>query len=220
MTTPAKRHFLRVSAALSAATATDINPHGETYDLMQAKLFEDTRRLKAIESIKAKCELKKELLPEYVPYVQGILSADSGVHDDILMTVMLWSIDAGLYTEALDIGEYALRHALPMPDKYQRSTACVIAEEIAEASFDGPGMAHDLLLRAETLTEEHDMPDQVRAKLCKALGLSLVETKPECALRHMQKAQDLNGKSGLKTQIKKLEKQLKDSGDVNTGDSA
>ncbi len=219
MISPAKRHYMRAMAAQesAAAAASDNNPHGDTYDLMQAKLFEDSRRLKALESVKAKEQLKAELLPDYEPYIKGILEADSGNHDDILMTVMLWHIDAGNYADALDIGDYALRHQLPMPDKYQRSTACLIAEEIAEASLKGPGMAMDLLLRVESLTEGHDMPDQVRAKLHKALGQSLAETKPDCALRHLKQALALDQRSGVKTEIKKLEKQLKTSADSTAG---
>lgn len=222
MSSPAKRHYQRMTAAHEAAASQETkSPHGETHNLMLAKLFEDTRRLKSVESIKAKGQLKAELLPEYAPYVEGTLSADAGGHDDIIMTVMLWHIDAGVidhshYDQALTIGDYALRHELPMPDKYQRSTACVIAEEIADAAIAGPGMATELLLRTEGLTKSHDMPDQVRGKLHKALGLAQLENDPKRALEHLQRAHSYNPRSGVKTQIKQLEKQLKDSAGDDT----
>ena len=38
-------------------------------------------------------EAKRTMLPEYMPWVQGVLHADAGGQDDVLMTVMVWLMD-------------------------------------------------------------------------------------------------------------------------------
>lgn len=176
MTNPCRRHFQRISAA-QAAEAT---PHGQTmegldaYEQQLAQLQQDRLRLKQIQGNERKAELKAQLLPAYAGYVQGVLESGQGAQDEVLTTVMIWRIDTGDYTGALDIAEYVLQHGLAMPDRFERTTGCLVAEEIAEAAlkvqktkghFELP-----LLHRTLELTAEHDMPDEARAKLYLAAG--------------------------------------------------
>jgi hypothetical protein len=204
--------MMRVKAAQEAAAAADsqVRPDASQYELMLAKLYEDKRRLKGIESMKARAELKRELLPEYEPYITGVLMSDAGVTDDVLMTLMLWNIDAGEYADALDIARYAMKHRLPMPDKFQRSTATLIAEEFAEAVIKGGAdLSTYILEQVLRLTADQDMPDEVRAKLHKAVGLSFIEEgNLASAQEHLKEALALHDGCGVKTQIKQLEKQL------------
>ncbi|MCY1551129.1 Phage small terminase subunit [compost metagenome] len=98
---------------------------------------------------------------------------------------MLWRFDAGDFAGGLDAAEYVLRHGLKMPDRFNRSTGCVVAEEVAEAALkaikaDGGTFDPLILERAHQLTEEHDMPDQARAKLFLAMGkVALKSVNPE-----------------------------------------
>lgn len=213
MTSPAHAHFMRVTAAqASASAAADTPLNASAYELMLLKLAEDRRSLKAIQSMEAKAELKLKLLPDYQPWIDGVLSADKGGQDDVLMTVMLWDIDAGRYAEALDIAAYALPNKLVMPDRYQRTTATTIVEEIAEAAKrarDGQ-QPFDLqvMLRTAELTDSEDMPDQVRAKLHKEIGLLMADTAPADALQHLQRATQLHDKVGVKKDIERLQRQL------------
>ncbi|WP_435605895.1 phage terminase small subunit [Pseudomonas knackmussii] len=135
---------------------------------------QDRLRLSNIQSTENKAALKRELLPAYAPYVEGVLSAGQGAQDDVLVTVMLWRIDAGDYPGALEVAAYVLKHGLAMPDRFERTTGCLIAEEIAEAARKahkvGEPFDLDILHRTAELTAEQDMPDEVRAKLCMALG--------------------------------------------------
>ena len=110
MTSPARRHFERVSAALAAADAGEAPMQGEAYELMQAALFEDYRLLKSTQSMERKAEIKRELLPKYAEYVAGVLEAGQGAQDDVLMRVMLWRIDAGDLAGAIAIAKYATQH--------------------------------------------------------------------------------------------------------------
>jgi len=135
--TPARAHFARVSAArAAAATAPGQTMAGATpYELMLAKLAADRRALKGVQSVARKVELKRKLLPEYADYVAGVLNGGRGAQDDVLVTVMVWRIDAGDYDGALAIAAYALTHGLALPDQFERSLASVVAEQFADAAL-------------------------------------------------------------------------------------
>ncbi|GIX38031.1 MAG: bacteriophage terminase endonuclease subunit [Silanimonas sp.] len=213
----AQRHYQRAVAALAAAAAPgeSVPAHASAYELMLAQLAEDRRRLKALQSVERKIEAKRQMLPQYEAWVQGVLAGGSGRQDDVLMTVMVWRIDTGDYPGALDIAEYALRHGLTLPDQYQRSTATVVVEEIAERALAAltAGEAFDpqILERAERLTADCDMPDEARAKLHKALGLLYQSTQPAEALRNFRRALALHERVGVKKEIERLERELKNS---------
>jgi hypothetical protein len=216
---PAQRHFAQVSAQLVAASG---GP-GETlagasvYELMLAKLATDRRRLKGVQSIERKAAVKREVLPEYSDYVAGALTGGRGAQDDVLVTVMVWRIDVGDYAGALAIAVYALEHCLTLPDQYERTLATVIAEEFAEAALialraEAGKFDVDQLLQVSSLTDAADMPDQVRAKLCKAIGYALQED-PTAALPHLRRAVELDDRVGAKKDIERLEKALKAAGE-------
>jgi hypothetical protein len=213
----ARKHFQRTMAEQQAVqdNSSQVRPNANQHDLMMAQLHSHIQTLKGVQSISKKCELKSTYLADYQPYIQGVLKADTGQGDDVLMTVMLWSIDAGHYSNALDIGAYAIKHQLTMPDKYQRSTACVIAEEIADAalkSTDEQRVSLDDLSTTFLLLQDTDFPDQVRAKLDKAIGYAYKANHMlNPALEHLKNALQLNPRAGVKKDIAALEKQLKDT---------
>lgn len=236
MTSPAKLHFERVTAANAAANAAP----GQTlagasrYELMLAKLATDKRRLKSIQSIERKIDVKREVLPEYAAYVAGALDGGRGAQDDVLMTVMIWRIDAGDFPGALDIARYALPHGLTLPDQYERSAAAALAEEFADAALasmrNGSSFVADLLVEIAQLTELADMHDQIRAKLYKAIGLTIAPSaalaggplrgaeraQAESALDHLRRALALDARSGVKQNIARLETALSDAAAVKT----
>ncbi|MGR2680027.1 phage terminase small subunit [Chromobacterium haemolyticum] len=221
----ARAHYQRASAAKASALAAEDGPINCTaYELMLAKLAEDKRRLKQIQSMEGKAAVKREVLPDYAPWVEGALEGGRGQPDDVLMTVMTWRIDAGDYAGALDIAEYALVHGLPLPDQFSRTTSTVVAEEIADAAKrarDGqqPFDLQTLTYTAE-LTDKHDMPDQVRAKLLKEAGLILAEHAPAAALEHLRRAQQLDNRVGVKKDIERIERAIKNSAPPPAGGQA
>ncbi len=217
MSSPARRHFQRVSAAQRQAAETPATRADATaYELMLLKLAEDKRRLSDIQSLERRAEIKRELLPEYAPWVRGALEGGHGVQDDVLMTVMVWSIDVGDLEQALRIGAYALAHQLAMPDQYKRSTACLIAEEFADYALrlkDGiDAAATAALTEAAAITDGQDMPDEVRAKLLKAIGLGRDRIGDKAAaLDHLKRALALHDKVGVKKDIERIEREIKNS---------
>lgn len=219
--TPVQRHLQRHTAATLQRTEAEAQPdarHATAYELQLMQLAEHRRQLKAIQSIERKVELKHKLLPEYDAWIDGTLSADHGAQDEVLTTLLVWHIDCASYGRALQIAEYALRHGLVLPDRYERSLACVLAEEIADAQLKGfdAGKPIDLstVHRAIDLTERHDMPDEVRAKLLKARGIARLGfgdgfSTLQDALTDLRRAHVLHAKVGVKKLIEQTERKLK-----------
>lgn len=172
----AQRNQLRKRAAQEAAAAAPaaLMEGATNYEVMLAKLQQDQFRLKQVQSTEGKAKLKAELLPEYVPYIEGVLSAGQGAQDDVLVTVMVWRFDASDFDGGLQIAEYVLRHQLVMPDRFNRTTGCLVAEEVATAALNaqkaGKPFPLVTLNRTAELTADQDMPDEARAKLVLAQG--------------------------------------------------
>lgn len=214
MTSPARRHLLRQSAVEAAQRKKDPLRHANGYELMMLKLYEDKRKLKQIRSQERKAELKRQLLPDYAPWVAGVLAEGNGAQDAILMTVMIWRLDAGDIPGALDIARYALRHKLAPPGNFARSTPYLIAEDVAESATRaheaGEPVNIDHLMQTMELTDAEDMPDQVRAKLHKITGYVLRETgRAELALNHLKRALQLHNGCGVKKDIERLERAIR-----------
>lgn len=210
---PARQNRLRVQAE-QAAREGGSHSHATGYDMMLLQLAEDRRRLKGVQSTVRKAEIKVELLPKYADWVKGVLTAGGTRQDDVIMYVMLWRIDAGDYAGALDIGRYALRQGWVMP-LGNRNVQTVLAEEIADAAQKALIAAADfeaeLLLQVLEITADFDMPDQSRARLHKALGLTLGESKPASALNHLTHALQLDPRCGVKKDKQQLERLLRNS---------
>ena len=213
----AREHFIRTTAAEEAAKLNGTENQtasGTAYELMLMQLREHKGILKNIQSLETKAEKKVEFLPEYIAYVDGVLEANTGVQDNVLMEVLVWRVDVGDLFGALQIAKYALAHNLTPPEQYNRTTATIIAEEVAEFinRTDKTDHLYPLASEAEELTREKDMPDQVRAKLHKAIGKCLIDSdKKQDALQHYQRALQLDKNSGVKKIIEKLERDIKNA---------
>ena len=210
--TPAEKHRQRFAAKQEAVRNADpANSKNHTaYERQLVQLAEHKRQLKSIQSIEKKIELKKQIIPEYEAYLKGIIEADTGGADEVVTTLLLWCIDAEDYDGALTLAEYCLRHKLPTPDAHKRTMGTVIAEEFADYSLKGAeGITFEMLSKVWELTQDTDMPDQVRAKLHKAMGYLLKETDKRGALTELQRALELNTAAGVKKDIEKLEREIK-----------
>jgi hypothetical protein len=195
------------------------------------RLAHDLRRLKQIQSIKLKIAAKREMLPEYAAWIEGLLSGaakvGAGASGDVLPTIMVWMIDVGDFAGAMPLIEHVLRHNVPLPQRYERTAATLIVEEVAEAAIKAQvaGEPFDLavLEHIETLVDGVDMHDQVRAKLMKAIGCELDRTARAAAeagsdaealpllcrsLAALQEAQKLHDRVGVKSTIRGVEKRL------------
>lgn len=228
--------------AIEQATSADFAPErseggaeATEYELLMAALGEDMRRLKSIQSTEGKIAAKREMIDRYSSHVDATLAAaietGKAVQDELLVNIMIWRLDIGDYPVGLDIAEHVLRFGLRLPERYQRTPATLIAEEVAEAALTAFKADKDFVIvpleRAASLTADCDMPDVVRAKLLKAHGLCLqriaeaAEKHPEnypagaplgarkVALADFRRALELDRKIGVVKDIERLEAWLK-----------
>ena len=75
--TPAQRHRMHSLASQQVAQHEADNAHGQTvgtaYELQLAQLHQHRLRLKDFQSVEKKIEAQRAMLPEYDPYVDGVL---------------------------------------------------------------------------------------------------------------------------------------------------
>ncbi|EAB7027812.1 terminase [Salmonella enterica subsp. enterica serovar Weltevreden] len=212
MTSPAQRHMMRVSASQAAQREQAPLRHATAYEQMLVKLADDRRTLKNIRSNERKTEKKRELLQFYAPWVAGVLTDGRGAQDDIVMTVMLWRLDAGDIAGALEIAPYALKYGLT--SDHRRTTPYMLVEEVALAALRlrDAGESVDLSWLQTTidLTDGADVPDMVRARLHKVTGLTLRDVGMNAeALAQFQRAMQLDRNAGVRKEIERLERALK-----------
>lgn len=219
--TPAQRHQQRIRAAQAAAapeTAHDM-AGATAYEMQLMQLKQDQLRLRQMQSIDARNKLKPELLPAYDAYLDGVLAAGHGQQDEVVATLMLWHLDVASWQRGLQLAAYVLEHGMKMPDRFERTPATLIAEEVANTALTalkaGEPFALAVLEETHQLTQEHDMPDEVRAKLLFALGLALQpaeDSAPELlaiASANLTEAIRLHERVGAKKDLERIERWLK-----------
>lgn len=214
MLSPAQRHMMRVSAEkASSQRVSDPLRSALPYGQMLMKLRGDRQILKSIYSVEDKARRKRDMLPAYAPWIAGVLASDAGNQDDVLMTMLQWSLDAGDIRGTFDMARYALKHGLSVPNN-KRPTPYLFAEDVALAAMRarsaGQAVSVDDLLTVIDMTLPHDMPDPVRAKLHKITGLVLRDNgQPEQALIQLKRAMQLDSVAGVKKDIEQLERALR-----------
>lgn len=112
------------------------------------------------------------------------------------------------------MASYVIRHGLSTPDRYERTAATMIAEEVADTAIKqqetGAGPSLPLLNRYLALLADCDIFDQVRAKLHKAVGRAcLADGLKQQAAEHYRRAIELHDKVGIKKELEVLERELK-----------
>ena len=213
--TPARRNRERKLAALQGAANPQFDQQrANAYELQLMQLAEHRRTLKGIQSVERKIDAKRPMLAVYKPWIDGLLAADRGGQDDVLVTVMLWHLDTGDLEGAFPMADYVIRHGLSTPDRYERTAATMIAEEVADTAIKlqeaGNGPSLELLGNYMALLSDCDIFDQVRAKLHKAMGRACyAEGIKPWAADHYRRAIELHDKVGIKKELEVLERELK-----------
>jgi hypothetical protein len=160
-----------------------IRPDAATNEaaLMLVKLTSDRARLREIQSIERKIEVKRDLLPEYQAWLDGLIAGADAMQpetrNDVLTTCMMWHIDTGDFSRALELAAVVFLAKIPMPSQFDRTAGCAVAEQIADAAMNAISAKADfdvdLISETMLITEAEDMPDEVRAKLFKAQAMLL-----------------------------------------------
>ncbi|EFA4193288.1 phage terminase small subunit [Escherichia coli] len=222
MLTPAQAHFQRTMAQRAGLTDDSQSQTVRTaHEQILHRLRLAQARLKGIQSKAAKAELKKTLLPDFSGWIDGTLESDSGRQDEVIVTLMVWAVDCGDLPLALRIGEYVVRHNLSTPDSFGRDAATLLTEEICNPVLTLAGTDQDADLSGYiapldtlwTIVTNRDMPDEVRAKLCKARSFSrraLTDADSvTLSLKLLREAMHLNPNAGVKREIATLSRAVK-----------
>ncbi|MFX4310426.1 terminase [Enterobacter sp. 63] len=231
MLTPAQRHFQKVMAERRGQADEESDIQRTAHEQILHRLRMDLSRLSGVQSEETKAEMKKSMLPEYEGWIEGTLDGDSGRQDEVITRLMVWAIDCRDYALALRLGRYVVRHGLTLPDNFNRTAATFLTEEMskpvltlaaADADDDlSSGVA--VLDEVAEIVADSDMPDVVRAKLCKARALARrgatdITTKAE-ALALFREALTRNPNAGVKKEIATLAREVKKlSADSGTGE--
>lgn len=236
-----RRAFLIASSAgrvlaaagvhMDVSAANDPNLEGEAAKTL-LMLQDDKRKLKGLQAQSRKIELKRQLVPNYRDWCNGVLAGGRGERgplDAIFTTILMWTIDIGDYVTALPMAEHVLRYGLEMPAHVKRTPAVFIVEQIAEAAIaaydlgdkDAEAFPHAVLPMVEDLIDsvDADMPDEVTAKLQKAIGKAImagadlededdVRQRQEATLRRYLAAMKLDPRVGVKGDVTRLKKAL------------
>ncbi|WIA56554.1 phage terminase small subunit [Sphingobium sp. WTD-1] len=242
MVSPFRRHQQKIRAQMSgaaikdASTAAPPEPQGDTeagreYAMIRVLLHDDLRKLADVASIEARNPMKAEMATAYADWIEGALAAGEqglAAQDEILVTNMIWAIDYRDVDYALRLGAHVLKFNLTLPERYNRTAACFLAEDIATVALE----QHELvtleqLVQVNAMTVGADMPDPARAKLHKAIGRAYerradafdptADNAPaggkaayaEEALTHLKRALHLDANVGVKTDIKRVTQMLK-----------
>lgn len=236
-------HVLSIISASAPALGGGLNPHELRPEIapytpavevaarqIAMRMRHDLQRLKEIKSIDRKIAAKREMLPEYRSWCDGLLGAGrmtngrelgSSGADEVLPVAMVWSIDVGDWPRALELAGHVLRFDVKLPARYERDAPTLVLEEIAEAALKaqakGDSFPIDILEQVDELTADVDMHDEPRAKLLKAIGAELVRAAGmstgdaivptiDRAIAVLTRAHDLHDRVGVKTMLKGLEK--------------
>lgn len=220
MLTPAQRHFQKVMAERRGE---QVDAEVRTaHEQILFRLHMHKSSLSQIQSRQTKATLKASILPEFQGWIDGTIEGDSGRADPVITTLMVWAVDCADYALALRIGRYVVKHGLNMPeDGYRRSAPTMLTEEICNpilnlATTDARADLSGYIAMLDELNEivaGSDMPDEVRAKLCKLRAFCRrdtqdAETKGE-ALKLFREAMSLNPGAGVKREISALVSALK-----------
>lgn len=220
MLTPAQKHFQKVMAERHGKTDEQSDTARTAHEQIMHRLRMDQSALKRVQSDQAKAAMKRQLLPHYEGWIEGTLDGDSGRQDEVIVTLMVWAIDAGDYALAARIGRYVVVHGLLMPDRFNRTAATVLVDEICDPILvqvkadDATDVTPYLAVLDEVadFTSGSDMPDVVRAKLCKARAFALRNGTTEeqvTALELLRQALTLDAGAGVKKEIDRLARVVK-----------
>ncbi|QLH63325.1 phage terminase small subunit [Serratia symbiotica] len=231
MLTPAQRHFQKVMAERRGQADEESDIQRTAHEQILHRLRMDLSRLSGVQSEETKAEMKKSMLPEYEGWIEGTLDGDSGRQDEVITRLMVWAIDCRDYALVMRLGRYVVRHGLTLPDNFNRTAATFLTEEmskplltLAAADADADlSSSISVLDEVAEIVADSDMPDVVRAKLCKARALSRrgatdITTKAE-ALALFREALTRNPNAGVKKEIATLAREVKKlSADGGTGE--
>ncbi|MDP8176341.1 phage terminase small subunit [Pasteurella skyensis] len=203
---------MKVRAELAHKAEQEHLENATEYEKMLYLLARYKKEISNIQSREQRAEMKKKILPEFLPWIEGALAGGTGKQDNVLMTWQVWAIDCDEYHLALQIADYAIHQDLVLPSNFSRTVPTMLAEEFADKAKKKHSANQrfeiSYLEQVQRLTADCDIFDESRARLLRELGLEQVHTDPKQALATLERALQLDNNIGVRGEIKKLRKQL------------
>lgn len=192
--------------------------------LMEASLDEDLARLKGIQSLAGKQDLKRtELLPKYQDYIHRYLESGLVMPNRVLVQVLVWLFDTTQFDDALELADIAIKQGQLMPERFKRrdiqtfvaDAVCEWAYAEYQAGRSPEPYLSNLLPRVDG---EWELTEQIPSKYHKLIGMRAMEADEwETALKHLERSTELYAKAGNDTRIDKCRKALAKQQPATTG---
>lgn len=213
-----------IVAQNSAATAQSQSNNPVLLDL-ETQLRADQAELKSIISVSHKHFAKKDKVPKYWHYVSSIISKDVAINDNIVRIMLVWSADAMLFDEFIQIARYMVKFNIPMPGGFTvplttfitDSAKTMIAHEENEQFKAITATKAEEIYQIVNAIEAPEMKpyDQSYAKFLKELGRKVEALQSKSGLTrakgYYEEALSLDSNIGVKQDLKRIEKQLEEA---------
>lgn len=233
MTSPFKKHQIR-TAQLHQKTAeskelrervqgesfklslpTSAGQPGE-YQVVLAAMENAKKALKDIPSIADKIDLKKKIIPEFLPFIEAYRDSGDRFSNEVLTTLVIWLLDIEDIELALDLADFAIEQHQVLPEQFKRDLPTLVTEAFfdwGETQFKAEQSAEPYLGYVLKRVESKQWPIEqiiVLNKIYKLAGLYAERAKDfACAVKYFQLCVDVNPeKHGVKKRLEFCTKNL------------
>lgn len=213
-----RQHRQKIEAQL--AQADDSHANLDAYEMMLVRLRDDVLRIKSCKALEAKNNVKREVLPNYLAWVEGVITAvdassDNARQDDVFAQAFVWAVD--LLDLPLAIRMFSTMRAADMqlPERFKRSAADFLVEQVANMiNAQDTRPRYEDLQAIEDLTADIDMHDEIRAKWFKAMGTlhegdKASEASLTLVISYFERALKLDSGAGVKRRLDDARRALK-----------
>lgn len=222
------RHQAQQAAAKAAATGQVADSTADSLHLQLIALEDDIARLRRLDRIADRVELKRtELLPKYRPFVEAYLAEGKTHSNPVLATLTCWLFDVGELDTAIAWALRCIELGQGTPDTIKRDWPHFVADTVLEwaepmaAAGHSPDPYFSQVLKL--VADSWKLNEQLTAKWFKAAGLMLLrgeDGKPQASLiadverlttadKWLASAEAVWQNAGVKTQRERIAMRLR-----------
>ena len=222
------RHQAQLAAAKAAATGQVADATADSLHLQLIALEDDIARLRRLDRIADRVELKRtELLPKYRPFVEAYLAEGKTHSNPVLATITCWLFDVGELETGIAWALRCIELGQSTPDNIKRDWPHFVADTVLEwaepMAADGHSVEPYFSQVLELVDGSWKLNEQLTAKWFKAAGLNLLrgdDGKPNAALiadtdrlnaagKWLAKAGRVWPNIGVKTQLERINMRMR-----------
>lgn len=119
------------TATSDAPQAPAAGDSGRLFDQMKAALDVDVQRLKEKHTLEEKAELKKTLIPNYLPFLADYMNQGHNYPNVVAVTIALWLFDVGEIEHAVNLSLYLAKTPQQhTPTGHERDFKTMVADSV------------------------------------------------------------------------------------------